>query len=58
MVKGKAWFRIKDPPAGEGQVGLTYHTYSHNTSDTPQKQYDPSIPGYKDTILPFLRYPP
>ena len=21
MVKGKAWFRIKDPPAGEGQVG-------------------------------------
>ena len=22
MVKGKAWFRIKDPPAGEGQVGL------------------------------------
>ena len=37
MVKGKAWFRIKDPPAGEGQVGLTYHTYSHNTSDTPQK---------------------
>ena len=21
MVKGKAWFRIKDHPAGEGQVG-------------------------------------
>ena len=21
MVKGKAWFRIKDPPTGEGQVG-------------------------------------
>ena len=21
MVKGKAWLRIKDPPAGEGQVG-------------------------------------
>ena len=21
MVKGKAWFRIKDPPAGEGQGG-------------------------------------
>ena len=37
MVKGKAWFRIKDPPSREGQVGLTYHTYYHNTSDTPQK---------------------
>ena len=22
MVKGKAWFRIKDPPVGEGQVGI------------------------------------
>ena len=22
MVKGKAWLGIKDPPAGEGQVGL------------------------------------
>ena len=21
MVKGKAWLGIKDPPAGEGQVG-------------------------------------
>ena len=21
MVKGKAWFRIKDPPVGEGQLG-------------------------------------
>ena len=37
MVKGKDWFRIKDPPAGEGQVGLTYNTSHHNTSDTPQK---------------------
>ena len=25
MVKGKAWFRIKDPPAGEGQVGQKQH---------------------------------
>ena len=25
MVKGKAWFRIKDPPAGEGQVGQIQH---------------------------------
>ena len=22
MVKGKAWFRIKDPPSREGQEGL------------------------------------
>ena len=25
MVKGKAWLGIKDPPAGEGQVGQTQH---------------------------------
>ena len=25
MVKGKAWLRIKDPPAGEGQVGQKQH---------------------------------
>ena len=25
MVKGKAWLGIKDPPAGEGQVGQKQH---------------------------------
>ena len=25
MVKGKAWLGIKDPPAGEGQVGRKQH---------------------------------
>ena len=25
MVKGKAWLGIKDPPAGEGQVGHKQH---------------------------------
>ena len=25
MVKGKAWIGIKDPPAGEGQVGQKQH---------------------------------
>ena len=25
MVKGKAWLGIKDPPAGEGQVGQRQH---------------------------------
>ena len=27
MVKGKAWLGIKDPPAGEGQVGLFFHNH-------------------------------
>ena len=32
MVKGKAWFRIKDPPVGEGQVGqMLIHTISQYT---------------------------
>ena len=25
MVKGKTWLGIKDPPAGEGQVGQKQH---------------------------------
>ena len=37
MVKGKAWFRIKDPPSREGQEGLFTIHPPHNTSDTPQK---------------------
>jgi hypothetical protein len=27
MVKGKAWLGIKDPPAGEGQVGQKKHLF-------------------------------
>ena len=27
MVKGKAWSGIKDPPAGEGQVGQKNHLF-------------------------------
>ena len=32
MVKGKAWLGIKDPPAGEGQVG------QKNTSLSKEEQ--------------------
>ena len=28
MVKGKAWFRIKYPPAGEEQVGQSQYVNS------------------------------
>ena len=28
MVKGKAWLRIKDPSAGEGQVGQSQYVKS------------------------------
>ena len=38
MVKGKAWFRIKDPPAGEGQVGQIQHC----RAVTPTANYFPS----------------
>ena len=27
MVKGKAWAGVKDPPAGEGQVGQKKHLF-------------------------------
>lgn len=42
MVKGKAWFRIKDPPAGEGQEG--------------QSQYVDSPEGAFDRVISFTRY--
>ena len=42
MVKGKAWLGIKDPPAGEGQVG------QKNTSLTKEKQAES-----KKTVFEF-----
>ena len=39
MVNGKVWFRIKDPPAGEGQVG--------------QSQYIDSPEGSFNRLLSF-----
>lgn len=32
MVKGKAWFRIKDPLAGEGQEGQSQYVDSSEGS--------------------------
>ena len=37
MVKGKAWLGIKDPPAGEGQVGQKQHSRSV-TSPLPEEE--------------------
>ena len=37
MVKGKAWLGIKDPPAGEGQVGQKQHCRAV-TSPLPEEE--------------------
>ena len=37
-------------------IGL--NTYYRNTSDNHQRLRCPSIPGSRDTILRFPRYPP
>ena len=37
MVKGKAWLGIKDPPAGEGQVGQKQHCRTV-TSPLPEEE--------------------
>ena len=39
MVKGKAWVGIKDPPAGEGQVGQKNTSLAKEKQAESKKQY-------------------
>jgi len=40
MVKGKAWLGIKDPPAGEGQVGQKQHLFGKGRTGWIEKPHN------------------
>ena len=52
MVKGKAWFRIKDPPVGEGQVGQSQTHLKDHLIDFFH------LPFYPFTLLLFYLFDP